>query len=391
MSDKQFDANALLAEARSATGLEDFGDEHFLEGLQVLLETYDRNVLDHASRNKCREAVAGRLATRLKMQAAFQRHPEILEVELKTPMIVTGLPRTGTSALVNLLASDPAAKALLLWEIHCPEPLEGLAPGAPDPRHIGMVEYMEANRNPEFDKIHYAHPDLPEECVMMHAYSFDGVQTGWEIMLEPYSSWFQGHDRKPLYREFRDYLKLLQWQRPGERWLLKAPAHMWALPEVVELFPDVSLVWGHRDVLEVTSSICSMTHMIMGLYMHGGHPEKVDTHWLGPTVMEWYARSLERGQADRANLPAKRFCDYTHDGFVEDSMATAEHIYSRFGMDFSAGVREALQAHMDAHPQNRHGKHKHRLEQFGLTEQQVRERFDFYLRAQDNPLPPSMV
>jgi hypothetical protein len=383
MADTLFDAEALLAQARATTGFENFGDGHFRVGLQVLLETYDRNVQDPGARAKCSETVQGRLATRLKMQAAFDRHPEILEEELNTPMIVTGLPRTGTSALVNLLAADPATKALLLWEIHCPEPLEGLVPGAPDPRHVGMVEYMEANRNPEFDKIHYAHPDLPEECVMMHAYSFDGVQTGWEIMLEPYSSWFQGHDLKPLYREFRDYLKLLQWQRPGERWLLKAPAHMWALPEIVELFPDVSVVWGHRDVLAVTSSICSMTHMIMGLYRHDGDPDKVDARQLGPTVMEWYARSLERGMADRGKLPAERFIDYTHDGFVEDPMATAQGIYEHFGIDFTAGVRGALQAHMDSHPQNKHGKHQHKLAKFGMSEEQVRERFDFYLK--DNP------
>ncbi|MCZ6829343.1 MAG: sulfotransferase [Gammaproteobacteria bacterium] len=383
MADVLFDAEALLTQARAATGLENFGADHFREGLQVLLETYDRNVQDPGSRNKCRETVQGRLITRLKMQAAFDRHPEILDIELKTPMFVTGLPRTGTSALVNLLASDPATKALLLWEIHYPEPLEGLKPGAPDPRHMGMVEYMEANRNPEFDRIHYAHPDLPEECVMMHAYSFDGVQTGWEIMLEPYSSWFQNHDLKPLYREFRDYLKLLQWQRPGERWLLKAPAHMWALPEIVELFPDVSVVWGHRDVVGVTSSICSMTHMIMGLYMYGGKPAKTDAKQLGPTVMEWYARSLERGMADREKLPAERFTDYTHDGFVEDSMVTAAAIYAHFGMEMTSAIISALQAHMDAHPQNKHGKHQHKLDQFGMSEERVRERFDFYLK--DNP------
>jgi hypothetical protein len=384
MTDPLFNAEQLLAQARSATGLDNFGSEHFREGLQVLLETYDRNVRDEAGRIKCSETVQGRLATRLRMQAAFDRHPEILGVELKSPMMVTGLPRTGTSALVNLLAADPAARALLLWEIHCPEPLEGLAAGAPDPRQAAMVEYMEANRNPAFDKIHYAHPNLPEECVMMHAYSFDGVQTGWEIMLEPYASWFKDHDLKPLYREYRDYLKLLQWQRPGERWLLKAPAHMWALPEILELFPDVSLLWGHRDVLDVTSSICSMTHMIMGLYMHGGHPENVDARALGATVMEWYACSLERGLADRAWLPAERFCDYTHDAFVGDSMATAQEIYSHFGLVFSDSVRSALQNHLQAHPQHQHGKHQHKLDQFGLTEQQVLERFEFYLRDKPN-------
>jgi hypothetical protein len=214
----------------------------------------------------------------------------------------------------------------------------------------------------------------------MHAYSFDGVQSGWEIMLEPYASWFQNHDLKPLYSEFRDYLKLLQWQRPGERWLLKAPAHMWALPEIVELFPDVSVVWGHRDVVAVISSICSMTQLLMDLYRHGGNVDKTDPRQLGPTVMEWYARSLERGVAARAKLPAERFTDYSFTGFVENSMATAESIYSNFGLELTAGIHAALQAHVDAHPQHKHGQHQHQLEQFGMSEELVRERFDFYLK-----------
>jgi hypothetical protein len=378
MNDPLFDTDTLLDTARQQTGLDNFGDEGFREGLEVLLETYDSNVADAASREACSITTTGRLATRLKMQAAFDETPEILDIELKTPMFVTGLPRTGTSAMVNLLNADPATKSLLLWEIHCPEPLPGWQAGAPDPRHDGMVEYMEANRNPEFDKIHYAHPDLPEECVMMHAYSFDGVQTGWEIMLEPYGSWFQNHDLTRLYTEYRKYLQLLQWQRPGERWLLKAPAHMWALPVILDIFPDANILWGHRDVVSVTSSICSMTQMILKNYMHGGNADQVDANKYGPIVMEWYARSLERGLADRQRLPKQRFTDYEHDCLVSDSIGTAHRIYDHFGLPFGDSEQGALQAHMDAHPQNKHGKHQHRLDQFGMTEEQVRERFSFY-------------
>jgi hypothetical protein len=378
MTDSLFNENEVLAAASAATGLDNFGDDWFREGLGVLLETYDRNVVAEESRQGCRNHVITKLSTRLKIQAAYDQHPEILSETLHKPMFVTGLPRTGTSALVNLLSADPYTKSLLLWEIYCPEPLPGWKLGQPDPRHDGMVEYMEANRNPEFDKIHYAHPDLPEECVMMHQYSFDGVQTGWEIMLEPYRSWFMNHDLKPLYKEYRDQLKLLQWQRPSERWVLKAPAHMWALPEIVNLFPDAAVVWGHRDVVSITSSISSMTQMVMSQNMWAGDADKIDSAWLGEQVMEWYALSLERGLRDRAALPVERFVDYTHDGFVSDSMATAASLYDYFDIEMTDEVRAALQSHIDGHPQGKHGKHGHKLEQFGLTEEQVRDRFAFY-------------
>ncbi len=373
-----FDAQEVLAAATAATGLDNFGDHWFREGLNVLLETYDRNVVDESSRQSCRNHVIAKLVTRLKIQAAYDQHPEILQETLETPMFVTGLPRTGTSALVNLLSADPYTKSLLLWEIYCPEPLPGWKLGMPDPRHDGMVEYMEANRDPEFDKIHYAHPDLPEECVMMHQYSFDGVQTGWEIMLEPYRSWFMQHDLQPLYREYRDQLKLLQWQRPAQRWVLKAPAHMWALPEIVDVFPDASIVWGHRDVVSVSSSISSMTRMVMAQNMWNKDASKIDTGWLGEQVMEWYASSLERGLRAREILPKERFTDYSHDGFVSDSMGTVTDIYNYFNIEITDEIQVALQTHIDSHPQAKYGKHGHKLDQFGLSEEQVRERFAFY-------------
>lgn len=378
MTDEQFNVQEVLDAARVATGLDDFGDDWFREGLEVLLETYHRNVVDEVSRRKCWQAVVTKLGVRLKIQAAYVRYPEILRQTVQAPVLVTGLPRTGTSALVNLMAADPETMALLLWLIYYPEPLSGWRPGDPDPRHDAMVAHLEANRNPEFDKIHYAHPDLPEECVMMHQYSFDGVQTGWEIMLEPYCQWFQNHDLGPLYREYRDHLKLLQWRQPGRRWALKAPAHMWALPQFMALFPGTGVVWGHRDVVSVVSSICSMTRMVMGQNMWNNDPSNIDLNWLGGQVMEWYARSLERGLRHRAELPEQRFLDYSHEGLVADPMATISAIYDRFNIEMSAASRAALQAHINRHPQHKHGKHGHRLHEFGLTEAQVRERFSFY-------------
>ena len=127
-----------------------------------------------------------------------------------------------------------------------------------------------------------------------------------------------------------------------------------------------------------------MTQMIVSLYRFGGAMNKVDVMELGPTVMEWYARSLQRGLTDRQTLPQERFTDYSFDNFVSDPLGTVEKIYRHFNLPVTAAVRRALEAHMAAHPQNKHGLHQHKLAQFGITEEQVRERFAFYLR--DNPL-----
>ena len=216
MSEVNLAVEPLLAEARERAGLDDFGDPRFREGLEVLLATLDQHLVEDEFRAKQRESQLNRLVTRLQIQEAFNKHPEILDERIEKPMVVTGLPRSGTSALFNLLDADPDARGLLMWETVCPQPNEALQPGEADPRYTMIKEYFEANRDADFQKIHFVSADTPEECCVLHVYSFDGVQTGWEILLEPYCSWFKQHDLSFLYEEHHKHLKLLQWQRPRQ-------------------------------------------------------------------------------------------------------------------------------------------------------------------------------
>ncbi len=374
MASREFDEATLLEEARQTTGLKDFGPEEFREGLRVLLETYDGQPFTEKGRARNRRRVLQLLATRLRAQAAFNNFPEIQKRELAPPTILTGLPRSGTSALFNLLATDPTARALLLWETQFPDPLEGLAPGASDPRRDAIEAYYKKSRekNPEFTKIHFASADTPEECVLLHAYSFNGVHLGIEVMLEPYASWYQDQDLRPMYREYHDYLRLLDWQRPGERWLLKAPAHMWAIEAMIEEFPGVGVVWSHRDPLRCVASICSMTAALM-------KDLAFEKKALGPVVMEFYAKSLDRGLAARASQDPARFVDVQHDEFVANATAAVSRIYRQFDLDRSEDAVAAMERHVREHPQNKHGRHEYGLEEFGLTPSQVRDRFAGYI------------
>ena len=156
---------SVLAEARAATGLEDFGDESFHGGLRALLRTYAENPFSEKGRRRNRRRVVTLLSTRLKLEAALRRHPEVLARPVRNPVVLTGLPRSATSALFNLLGEDPAARPLRLWETQCPDPLEELAPGAPDPRREAIDAYYAQGRakNPDWTKIHFTSADTPEE------------------------------------------------------------------------------------------------------------------------------------------------------------------------------------------------------------------------------------
>jgi hypothetical protein len=379
MSDPSFDTAALLEEARTATGLGDFGSDDYRDGLRMLCETYDRNPYNEKGRRRNRRRLVQLLGTRLKVQAALTSHPEIRQRAVRAPMVLTGLPRSGTSALFNLLAVDPSARPLLLWETQFPDPLEELGAGDPDPRREAIEAYYAKGRekNPDFTKIHYTSADTPEECVLLHAYALGGVQMGTEVMLEPYASWYREQDLRSMYAYYADLLRLLDWQRPGERWLLKAPAHMWAIDALIETFPDVSIVWSHRDPASCIASICSMTATLFEGTI------ELDLHELGPVVMDFYATSLERGLAARDQADPARFVDVPYDDFVDDSLAVAERIYSHFDMPITAPVRAAFQRHMDANPKGMHGSHDYALEDYGMTTQQIRERFAPYVERFD--------
>ncbi|MCZ6783398.1 MAG: sulfotransferase [Proteobacteria bacterium] len=376
MSDPGFDEETLLEEARQAAGLSDFGAGEFREPLRVLIETFGKPPFGERGRRRARRRLLQLLTTRLRVQAALCAHPEeIRDRKIVKPVVLTGLPRSGTSALFNLLAADPAARPLLMWETQFPDPAEGLAPGEPDPRRAAIEAYQARSRekNPEFAKIHFTSADTPEECVLLHAYSLSGVHLGFEVMLEPYASWYRAQDLRGMYAYYRELLQLLDWQRPGERWLLKAPAHLWAIDALLGTFPDVSVVWSHRDPLLCTASICSMTHALLSTYAD------VEKQTLGPTVMDFYATSLERGLAARDRSDPARFTDVSHDDFVDDSLGVAETIYRHFELPLGPGPRATMEAHVRGNPKGVHGSHDYTLEEYGLAPERVRERFAGYI------------
>ncbi|MDJ0785434.1 MAG: sulfotransferase [Myxococcota bacterium] len=379
MTDAQLTAEGLLAEAQAQCGLTDPGVRDFEEGLGVLLETYARSGADERRMRREKRRLVQLLATRMKVEAAFQAHPEIRERPIRAPLYLTGFPRTGTSALFNLLGADAAARPLLLWEGVFPDPNPDVPPGAEDPRLTALRAYYEegAKKNPEFSKIHVARADAPEECVMLQAHTFRDVQMGIEVLIEPYASWFQAQDLRPAYAYYLDLLRLLDWQRPGERWLLKSPAHLWALDILVEQLPDVGIVLTHRDPCESVGSYCSMVWALLdGI----GYEKKTE---VGPVVLEYLARSMERGLDARERSDEARFLDVDYRELVADRLAVAERIYAHFDLPLPGETADRLRAHCEAHPQNRHGSHDYTLETYGLGPELVRERLSRYVERFD--------
>jgi len=374
MSDISFDMETLLQEAQTKTGLMDFGNDDFKSGLKSLLETYDHNGFTEKGRYKNRKRVFDLLCARLRIENAFKLHPDIRKQKIVAPMLLTGLPRTGTSALLNLLANDPAARPLYMWEGFNPEPVEGLPKGAADPRYTAMKAWEEQNaKDTKFKKIHSTTVDTPEECIHLLNHTFCDVQYGAETMMEPYGSWFQQQDLHKSYAYYADLLRMIQWQRPGERWLLKTPGHLWALDVLIEMFPDCSIIITHRNPLECVTSYASMMAALMT------HRE-FDKRTLGPVVMEYLARKMEKAIAVRKTADKTRFIDIQFEDFIEQPLSTAKKIYTHFQIPMPPETTQRMEDHATNHPMGKHGKHEYQLEEYGLTAAGILKRFDFYIR-----------
>ena len=371
-----FVAEELIREAQQQTGFDEFGEPSIREGLEVLLETYDRNILDPDGRKRCRERVVMQLATRLKCENAFRTITEIDNQEIVAPIFVTGLPRSGTSALLNLLVAAPENRGVLQWECQFPDPWPETKPGEEDFRYPYLVKALDDNRDSDFSKIHYVDADTPEECVLLHAYAFNGVQLGFEIMLEPYRSWLLAQDLVPLYQYQKRQMQMLNWRNPGKQWMLKAPAHMWAVDAILDVFPDARFIWCHREPVAVTASINSMNRAVMGMY--AGNHDHIDKSAIGHAVMEWYAMSLEKGLSEREQRDPSLFIDTSQSEFVSQPMAVVEKVYSGFGMELTDAARAAMHAHIDNNPKGKHGKHEYDVAEYGLTREIIEERFAFY-------------
>ncbi len=377
MGELHFHPEALIESAMESTGLTDFGELPVRPGLEALCETYERNLVDPAGRQRCYERLVNLLSVRLRCERAFRDIPAVSAQAISAPVFVTGLPRSGTSALINLLNRAPENRGLLQWEVQFPDPWPNLAPGDVDPRYGYLVKALEDGQDPEFRKIHYVDADTPEECCMIHSYAFSGVQLGFEIMLEPYRSWLMAQDLAPLYAYQKRLLQLLNWRNPGYRWVLKAPAHMWAIDTIFSVFPDARFVWCHRHPLPVVASINSMNRQVMKMY--AGDTSHIPQADIGRAVMEWYALSLERGLAARAQHPAERFVDCSQAEIADSPMDVVQRIYDAFGFELGEESRAAMQGYIDANPKGKHGKHVYDLASFGLSEADVEQRFDFYL------------
>jgi hypothetical protein len=367
---------ALLDGARNATGLDDFGPGAWRDHFRFLLRTYDEEArISDAGLPMLQGEITGILCARLACEAAWRRDPSVLRHEIRRPLFILGLPRSGTTALHWLLAQDPANQALDYWIASSPRPRPPRETWESEPAYQVAVETLEwvYDTDPGLKAIHLLAADGPEECRHLFCQSFLDHTFDSNASIPSYTKYFEAQDMRPAYARHRDVLKLVGSTSPQRRWVLKYPAHMRELDVLLETYPDARIVQTHRDPVQVLPSICSLVTGWRSLYEGGA-----DARAIGAWQIELYAGMLEKAMDVRARANPAQFFDFDFRELVADPVAAIGRMYAHFGFDFSADAERRMRAWHEGNPQHKHGGHQYTLERFGLVEAEIRERFARY-------------
>lgn len=376
------DVDRLLARASERTGgLTDFGGGNYREALGILFDSLTREAgLSAQGVRLLHDKVLAQLENRLVIEAWCERHPEIVAEPVDDPLVIVGLPRTGTTLLQRMLAVDRRFTSAAWWETRYPAPLRG-EDARDASRRIALAQAEVAQMIrfiPEILVIHPLDAMAPDEEFMLMEHSFMCAMDSY-ANVPAYTAWLARQDQTPVYAYLKKMLKFLQWQKRqrgepvGQRWVLKTPQHLHTLELLFRVFPQARVVLTHRDPAQTIPSMASMAHTLWK--MHADSPDAVTVGRQWSAQMQ---RATEHAMTVRDNLPAERFLDVRFEDTVRNPSGVIEAVYRFAGMPLTDAVRADMQAWLDANRRGQRAAHDYSPAQFGLSHEQLQRDFARY-------------
>jgi hypothetical protein len=369
------DVDDLLGAAREKTGLSDYGDEWFVEPLQVLTTSLEREArLSELGLMLTQQRLTALLSDRLRLRDLQAQHPEILDEEVTLAAEICGLPRTGSTLMHRLLASSPHVTTTLSWETSYLLPFPGEGPDAAIRKQKAKDKFqLFLEMSPDFGDIHTIEWDGPEEDVIVLDRTFTSMSFDSFYWVPTYGDWLRAADQAPAYRELREWLQVLQWQNPdrtGLPWVLKSPHHLMSVDTVLDTFDGCKIVMTHRSAVKAVPSYASMVAAISAQYSDDVRPRD-----LGPYWSDRFATTLKDFADVRARRP-ESFIDVQFADTVTDPVGEAVRVTTALGLPAD---RKALEDYVERNRAERHGtSHAYTAEDFGLTEDELERDFAFY-------------
>ncbi|GAB3286988.1 sulfotransferase family protein [Parahaliea aestuarii] len=384
-NDITFDPEQAIADAKAVDGLDDFGDTLHEEPLRRLFWSLDNEAdLNAFGRAAMYQRVVDILATRLRVQAWLKRYPEIRDEVIEAPLVIVGLPRTGTTMLHRTIAADRRMYSPLWFETRFPCPdLDWDFTADGDRRITDAKAEVKAmvDANPELMSIHPMDALGPDEDIMLLEQSFYSFNIQSFAYLPSYDEWIEAQDHTPGYEYLKLLLQFLQWQKrrsgqQGQRWALKAPHHLHYMDLVFKVFPDAKVVQSHRDPVDTVPSLASLIYGVWVIYSDSADPKKVGEQWARK-----FANGMRHTMAVRESLPADAFLDLWFKDTVSQPLVEIEKVYAFLGMDLTPEAREEMAKWQDFNRRELRPPHEYTLEQFGLSEAGLKEQYREYRAA----------
>lgn len=368
----------LILEAQKKTGLTDFGPEPWSEPFRQLALSYDIDPsLGPIGRGAVRSSLLGLLTNRLEISEAARQEPALRSDPVTRPMFVLGLPRTGTTWLYNLLATDPGARPLQTWEAVRPLPSPRPETYETDPR-IEVVDRGLKGLDklvPALRAIHPIRARGPEECLPL---LWTALMTPFfRGRLEPYREWLNAQPQEDFYKAYEFYrlqLQIIQRYVRRDHWILKSPAHLYTVDSLIHAFPDAVVVQTHRDPQAVIPSWCSLTATMDQIFYPQVSPAEV-----GERTMRILRNCMDRMSRARKTLPLGRIIDVSYNDLMADPRGVVEQIYRRSGLPYTEAFDRSVREHIERDQKSERPKHRYSPEDFGMTREQIDRELGDYL------------
>ena len=365
-------AGELMEQVTASTGLSDFGPGDFREGLDVLLASIATDAeFDPSADDAVLATIRRRLENRLLLEAWLTEHPGVLDTPVIGPVDIIGLPRTGTTALANMISLDPQFRCLRGWEQAAPIPPPSVATDTADERRQRAAA-ENAHLSAEMLAMHLYDLDATTEDSDVLGMAFHGQQ--YTLPVYGYHRWWRSADFTETYRYHRRVIQVLQSQDPPRTWLFKAPHHKFHPEALVAAYPDIRFVMTHRDPAR---SVPSYSSLVSTIFPPAVAPR--DLRRVGPEVFNHLRVGMEQAMAARDRLGEERFIDVHHRDLNRDPIGVLYRVYEFLGLNFTDETESAVERWLTINRSGAHGEHRYTPEQFGLDAAQIRDDFGFYI------------
>ncbi len=368
---------ALHEAAIQETGLHDFGDDEYLTGMRILLNALDTDLnLTGVWRERVFGSIVGVLIGRLYAQKGWLEHPECLTTAIRRPLIITGIPRTGTTALHKALSMDPQFQGLELWLAQMPMVRPPRASWASNPlyRKAAAGLAMVAEVAPLIKTIHDMVADEADECLNAMVQSFVTIQFSSTLHVPSYHKWFLAQDETQSYQRYANLLKLVGLNDQDQRWLLKNPGHVLGIEPLLKVFPDALIVHTHRNPIDAVPSTCSLVETFRTFYLG----DETYPRELGRAHSEMWSIGLRRIMRAHDRKP-ERFHDVQFDDFNADPLGVVRGIYDWAGLTLEPAVEGRMKDWLETHSEGKPGFHRYTAERYGLGAGMIREQYSEYM------------